>query len=128
MTLDILRGPGLWIPLGPANRIYELCLRRKQLLESKDKASSQPHYRQIEALPQPEAHAGPGIEGERIQPRLSVNKAEARREHDQEIIRQRKAVKEAAVALKSGKTGAKADNSLKEHPEDLRKRIESLKT
>lgn len=102
------------------------------MLDVKDKASTQPHYRQIEAHHHGLAAGaveGTGGGAEAVNDaahHVPVSKADARREYDQEIIRKKKAAKEAAALLKSGKQAGPAD-SLKLHSEDLRKKIEALK-
>jgi len=127
MSLEVLRGARLWIPLSSAKRVFGLCVQHKQALDLKDKASMQPHYRQIEHGHATDAAAGHGAEhGDHAKHLPVVNKADVRREYEQQIIRQKKAAKEAAALLKSGKQASKAV-SLKEHPEELRKKIEALK-
>lgn len=125
MTLGTLRGPGLWLPQGPAQRVYGLCVQRKHLLESKDKATSQPQYRQVEAHSHPSAAmAESGAHLDSTELHVVVNKADARRAYEQEIIRGKKAAKEAAMQRKSSKQDI---NALKQLPEQLRKKIDALK-
>lgn len=127
MTLEVLRCAGLWIPLSSAKRIFGLCVQRKQALDLKDKASMQPHYRQVEHGHAAGAAAGHGAEpADHTTRHAAVNKADVRREYEQQIIRQKKAAKGAAALLKLSKQADKAA-SLKEHPEELRKKIEALK-
>jgi len=119
----------MWIPLGTAKRIFARCIQLKQQQESKDKASARPQYRQIEVS------ANDGVNNDRlesgsehgsVQHHSTVHKADARREYDQQIIREKKAAKEAAVLLRNAKTVKKSDGR-KQHSEELQKKIDSLK-
>lgn len=120
----------MWIPLGPAQRILARCIQLKQQQESKDKASARPQYRQIEVS---SANDGTnngrresGSEHGSVQHHLTVHKADARREYDQQIIREKKAAKEAALLLRNAKPVKKSDGR-KQHSEELQKKIDSLK-
>ncbi len=128
MSLETLRSPHLWLPKGPAERIFSLCSERKKRIDAHDKASTQPHYRHLEV---PAASAGVGAVatiGSAAESALPVghHKADARREYDQEIIRKKKAAKEAAALLRSGK-GPKKSAGRKQHSEELTRKIEALK-
>lgn len=124
MTLETLRGPGLWIPLGPAQRILARCTQLKQQQVSKDKASARPQYRQIEVS----ANEGTtdGSEPSSVQQHSTIHKADARREFDQQIIREKKAAKEAAALLRNAKAVKKSDGR-KQHSVELQKKIDALK-
>ena len=129
MTLEILRGPGMWIPLGPAQRILARCIQLKQQQESKDKANARPQYRQIEVSANDGTNNGrreSGSEHGSVQQHLTVHKADARREYDQQIIREKKAAKEAAALLRNAKNIKKSDGR-KQLSEELQKKIDSLK-
>lgn len=57
---------------------------------------------------------------------VTKSKADARREYEAGVIRQKKAAREEAALLKSGK-GKKQTDALKQHPEELQRRIEAVR-
>lgn len=133
MTLETLRGPGLWIPLGPAQRILARCGQLKQQQDNKDKASSRPQYRQIEVGANDStnnAHTNERRESNSehgsVQQHSTIHKADARREYDQQIIREKKAARETAALLRNAKMIKKSDGR-KQHSEELQKKIDLLK-
>lgn len=105
---------------------------RKRLAQ-KDKDEGKHHYRHVDA-PVPETDGGAdqqhpqedGVTSEGAEPHATKNKADARREYEAELIRQKKAAREEAALLKSGKALKKTD-ALKQHSEELQRKIDLIR-
>ena len=140
----MLHGSGLWIPLGAARRIHSACLKVKKRLAQRDREQGRNHYRHVDTAPHADTNAGPAAghgeeqqhpqhagdaeeeEEEAAEPVVVMNKADARREYEAELIREKKAAREEAALLKSGKV-RKQSEALKQHPEELQHKIESIR-
>lgn len=127
LSLDVLHGAGLWIPMAAARRIHSACLQVKKRLAQKDREEGKHHYRQLGAElgdaqhPQDDDDAGEPHEMVVVK-----NKADARREYEAEVIRQKKVAREEAALLKSGK-GRKQSEALKQHSEELQLKIDAIR-
>ena len=131
--METLRGPGLWIPLAAARRILTACVKVKKRLADQDKQEQRHHYRNMELPADPRANALDPSGEPRAPSEASVSsalhrtKADARREYEQEIIRQKKAAKDEAELAKSGHNRKLSTGARKEHSDALAAKIESIR-
>ena len=123
----------MWIPLGPAKRIFARCTQLKQQQDNKDKASARPQYRQIEVGTN-DSHTNTHTNERResdsehgsVQQHSTMHKADARRKYDQQVIREKKTAREATALLRNAKKVNKSEGR-KQHSEELQKKIDLLK-